>query len=247
MSRDVFRIKAAVPQRALFGSVQSERRDLPSWLREPKGPSPEPRRPPTVPPPGPLGASKVPSRHPPAPPSVPPGRSSAQGNLDARLEAESLAAEMRESWRVPASESPNLSSALEELGQHILALEAERNNLLGTLEREVWPLVRVIVERVLEREISSDHTLAQRLIREGLHALADSSEVSVTLGPGFAESAESLEAVLGDSGTRVRVITDRSLPPYACNVETVLGSVDESLEARLDNVLLEVFPEDQKA
>lgn len=158
-----------------------------------------------------------------------------------------MAAEMRESWRAPPAESSVLSEALEELGQHIYALDAERKNAMKGLEREIWPLVRAIVERVLEREIRSDDTLAMRLIREGLHALADSSEVSVTLGPGFIENAPDLETALSDAGTRVRVVMDRSLPPYSCHVETPLGSVTESLEQRLDNILSELMPEANEA
>jgi flagellar biosynthesis/type III secretory pathway protein FliH len=152
---------------------------------------------------------------------------------------------MRESWRAPAGDAAPLAEALDELGQHIIALDQQRRHLLSGLEREIWPLVRAVVERVLEREIKTDHTLARRLIQEGLEALAEASEVSVTLGPGFLEDADTLEAALTSAGTRVRVTTDRSLPPYACNVETPLGSVDESLEARLDNVLIELIPEER--
>jgi len=152
---------------------------------------------------------------------------------------------MRDSWRAPASatSTESVSDALEELGQRLVELDAHRRGLLRSLESELLPLVRAIAERVIEREVRSDRGLALRLIQEGLQALADTAEVSITLGPGFENDAATLDAKLSQTGLRATIYVDHSLPAYSCNLETPLGSVDESVETRLDNILSELNSE----
>lgn len=247
MSRDVFRVQRIAPERAVFADVHREPRKVPAWLNRGSGASPgpeaqrgEPRR-----------ASSPPTGYSPSrSPSQKPGRGSVPplASTDPyyeRLQSESLAAEMRESWRAPApaTDTALVPEALEELGQRLVELDTHRRGLLRSLEGELLPLVRAIAERVIEREIGNDQGLSLRLIQEGLQALADTAEVSITLGPGFEDDAPTLDTKLAQSGIRASIYVDHSLPAYSCNLETPLGSVDESVETRLDNILSELNTE----
>lgn len=119
----------------------------------------------------------------------------------------------------------------------VAGLVAERKAVLEQSEKDLIGLVRLIAERVLARELSSDPSLVRGLVHEGISALAASDVVTVRIGAFFDEVRDEIEAAVRRTGVGVDVIVDPMLGLYGCRVETQWGSVDESVESRLATVL----------
>jgi flagellar biosynthesis/type III secretory pathway protein FliH len=66
----------------------------------------------------------------------------------------------------------------------------------------------------------------------------------VRLGPFFAEAVDLISDSLQRKGIACTVLVDPRVGPQGCQLETELGRVDESVEARLDVLLsaLDVVP-----
>ncbi len=127
------------------------------------------------------------------------------------------------------------------------ALEANlglRDDWLRESEEQLVELVSVIARRVIAREVRSDPGLVRSLVREGLGALGGADRVVVRLGEGFAGACQQLSEELESNGSSCQVLVDPELSEHGCVIETAYGRVDESLEARLDQVLGALLPED---
>ena len=112
-----------------------------------------------------------------------------------------------------------------------------RMRMLARAEQDLVQLVETICRRVLAREVSLDPRLVHGLVREGLTALGESDQVTVRLGPFFAEVAHEVSDYLSSSAVQAQVVVDDTKGLYGCTIETTLGEVDESLEARLAALL----------
>jgi len=133
----------------------------------------------------------------------------------------------------PRAEEEALSSLRGALARH----EADRAGRSRALEEQAVVLALVVARRVLAREVSLDPTVVRALVREGLEALAESERVVVRVGSFFGEAREVLEADLRRARVRAEVLIDPGLGETGCLVETEVGSVDESIETRLSNLL----------
>lgn len=118
--------------------------------------------------------------------------------------------------------------------QAVDAFALERRRLLDGAEAELLTLVRSVARRVIARELSNDPALVEGLVRVGLEALGQADRVTVRLGPFFADAVYDLKEKLEQRGVNCLVLVDSSLGAYGCLLETELGKVDESVEARLD-------------
>jgi flagellar assembly protein FliH len=134
---------------------------------------------------------------------------------------------------VPRAEEEAAAAIVEAIEQ----FSAARAALLEGAEQELIQLVRSVARRVIERELLTDPTLVDGLVRSGLEALGHADRVSVRLGPFFADAAPELREKLEQRGIDCVVSVDATLGPYGCLLETELGKVDESIEARLDVLL----------
>jgi Flagellar assembly protein FliH len=113
----------------------------------------------------------------------------------------------------------------------------ERAHALALAEKELVELVKVICRRVVLREVTLSSSVVEALVQEGLSALGRGDEVTVRLGPFFADALEHISDNLHNRGIRCTVTIDPAVGPHGCVLETELGRVDESVETRL-NVLL---------
>lgn len=133
----------------------------------------------------------------------------------------------------PRAEEEALTALRGALARH----EADQAGRLRAVEEQAVALALVVARRVLAREVSLDPTVVRALVREGLEALAESDRVIVRVGSFFGEARELLEADLRRARVRAEVLVDPGLGETGCLVETELGSVDESIETRLSNLL----------
>lgn len=153
----------------------------------------------------------------------PPGRAAAVPQIDPAALQDTALAELR--------------SALEaSLGLH--------DDWLRESEDQLVELLGVIARRVIAREVRMDPGLVRSLVREGLEALGGADRVVVRLGQAFSGAAEQLSDELESSGQNCQVFVDPELSRHGCVIETAFGRVDETLEARLDQVLSALAPEE---
>lgn len=240
------------PRRAKFAQVPASTRKNPSWLpssqrasgrREPS------LKPPRLPsefvdavrqelgemPPQERRPSLRPSENAQRPPTMPPPEAFS-------------AVEPRPITAAPAPQAPlfdpELGHAFEEA---VELLSCERQRVFEQTASQLAELAAVIARRVIAREISLHPELVFDLVREGLEALGKHDRVVVRLGRGFETQRSMLEQRLLDRGSRAEVRVEPHLAEHACLVETDLGQVDESVEARLATLLHALRPDSQPA
>jgi flagellar assembly protein FliH len=115
--------------------------------------------------------------------------------------------------------------------------EATREQQFVDAERRLVDLAILVARRVIAREVSLDPAVVVGLVREGMAALGERDRVVVRVGTFFRDARDELQRQLSTSKLRCDVVVDLSLGRAGCVVETDLGRVDESIDARLANLL----------
>ena len=125
-----------------------------------------------------------------------------------------------------------------ELDRMLLEMGHVRGRLLRQAEQQLVALAGRIARRVIGRELACDPKILQALASEGIEALVARDQITVRLGQGLDEATfESIRDRLQAQSPGCRVLSDPSLGPGGCVVETELVRVDESLDVRLANVM----------
>lgn len=135
---------------------------------------------------------------------------------------------------------PALLNAFE---RAVVDLASERERVFAETAGQIAELAVLIARRVIGRELSLNPNIVRGLVREGLSALGQHDRVQVRLGAGFESQRERIESDLSAAGTRADVRFDPTLDVYGCQLETELGQVDESIESRLETLLLALKPD----
>ena len=100
-------------------------------------------------------------------------------------------------------------------------------------------LATAIAERVIRRELAQRPEIAVGLIREALELTAGSSHLRIHLNPADREAlgdqVDLLTKELSPLGT-AELISDPSITPGGCRVETQFGIVDQQFETQLKRI-----------
>jgi flagellar assembly protein FliH len=115
--------------------------------------------------------------------------------------------------------------------------EAVRDRQFAEAEERLVALALLVARRVIAREVSLDPGVVRGLVREGIAALGEQDRLVIRVGTFFAEMREELEQMLAGSKLKCEILVDATLGQSGCVVETDLGSVDESIDARLANII----------
>lgn len=115
--------------------------------------------------------------------------------------------------------------------------EDTREQQFAEAESRLVDLAMLVARRVIAREISLDPGIVVGLVREGMAALGERDRLIVRVGTFFRDMREELQQKLGSAKMRCEVVVDPSLGRSGCVVETDLGRVDESVDARLQNLI----------
>jgi len=231
---------------AWVGGNAQRRPSEPASQREP-APAPARERPPAAAAPTPGSSSNAVPRAPRLPAEAIHERASLRPiQVQPPPRTSLLAMEMvspLESLRVPAPATSSPAAAAEPSPEMIAgfagALEVladTRRRLLSESAADLAKLAGMIAKRVIGREVSLDPKIVLLLVQEGLDALGQHDRIQVRLGPDFRSVQQELELKLKGRGVDYEVFIDTDLPPYGCIVETNLGRVDESLDARLEQL-----------
>lgn len=142
-----------------------------------------------------------------------------------------------------AAESERLEATIEALEKSVEELSLLRGRLMEETEEQLVTLARAIARRVIGREIEMDPEILLTLAAEGIDALGDRDKVVVRFG--FLDRDDLLSSMverLKRRAPRCEVLQDPSLGAGQCVVESEFGQVDESVDARLDNVMRALLP-----
>jgi hypothetical protein len=248
--RDKVEPMAEGPRRVQFATVSRDRERLPSWMPVARHKSSKREDVPS------LAAPRVPSEFVDAiRQELDPERASRPRRASERPRAsyrpgsavppppDAVGELIRDPSVAPAPQlviDPEASAAFE---RAVELLVDERARVLEQTAGQLGELATIIARRVIAHEISLNPAFVAGLVREGLEALGAHDRVLVRVGEGFAIARENLERRLADRGARAEVRLDASLEEYGCVVETELGSVDESIEARIATLLNALKPD----
>lgn len=140
----------------------------------------------------------------------------------------------------PPLPDPDLLAGLIEAVEQ---LARTRSEVLDATAGQLAELATLIARRVIAHELSVSPDVVEGLVREGLDALGEHDRVSIRVGSGFGAAIEPMKQRLSANGQSVAVRVDAGLADFACVVETELGVVDESIEARLASLLQALKPD----
>ncbi len=124
--------------------------------------------------------------------------------------------------------------------------ESLRDRQFAEAEERLVALALLVARRVIAREVSLDPGVVRGLVREGIAALGEQDRLVIRVGRFFAEMRDELEQMLSGSKLRCEIVVDATLGQCGCVVETDLGSVDESIDARLANLIDALGPDGRR-
>jgi hypothetical protein len=171
-------------------------------------------------------------------------------------ESTSLAEQMARSLRPSEAPLAPLAPLMPEPKQPDPALErafraaieeiaSTRARVLEAAGGQLAALASIIARRVIARELAIAPDILEDLVREGLEALSDQDRIRVRVGRGFQAAVDGLERQLAVRGHEFRIFVEDTLGDYDCVIETELGQVDESVEARLEKLLAALKPDSE--
>lgn len=131
----------------------------------------------------------------------------------------------------------DVKQATEQLLRALDEAVRARVEFLVTTQRQMVELVGLIARRVIGREIALDRTVVHALAQEGIEALTVRDRLAIRVGSAFAERVDALTTEFAGYAAHVEVTCDASLDPYGCVVQGDLGSVDETVDARLGRLM----------
>jgi flagellar biosynthesis/type III secretory pathway protein FliH len=158
---------------------------------------------------------------------------------------ESLAERLPESaafLALEAAQSARMEAAIASLERAIEEFAVLRTRTLDETEEQIVVLAAAIARRVMGREMAIDPELMLALAAEGIDALGERDRLVVRIGGIDASQLPAMLERLRRRAPRCEIALDPSLGPGECVVESDLGQVDESIDARLANVLAAVLP-----
>jgi len=127
---------------------------------------------------------------------------------------------------------PALSSAVEDI-QHA------KHTWLRHWEACGVRVATAIAERVIRRELARRPEITVALVREALELAAGSSHLRIHLNPAdrdaLGDQVDLLTKELSPLGT-AELISDPTITPGGCRVETQFGSVDQQFETQLRRI-----------
>jgi hypothetical protein len=234
---------ADIPRKVKFANVTNPRVRAPSWLPSPRvrAQKKEERLPSLRPPPLPSEfVDAIRQELEPERASRPPRASEMPARMPS-LPAPAIASNVQvEPAPIQLIVDPEATLAFE---QAVDLLMAERSRVLEQTASQLGELATIIARRVIAHEISLNPQIVAGLVNEGLAALGAHDRVLVRIGSAFREARANLELRLADRGAHAEVRLDEKLSEYGCIVETELGRVDESIEARIATLLQALRPE----
>ena len=129
-----------------------------------------------------------------------------------------------------AAREEGLAAARTEAAAHLIETARLRAQVIHQAEASLAPLVRSVVERILQDTFEEDHARIARLLRTHLDRLLRAQSIEVTVHP---DDVPAISALALEAPT-FRILTDPTLARGDILLISDLGRVDSRLALHLD-------------
>ena len=138
-----------------------------------------------------------------------------------------------------AAASAQIMAACDNLGRTVEALERLKTQVLAGMEDEIIALVQAVVDRILLMEGAVHPELVCQVARFCVRKLSESDALTLTLNPAdldvVEEFAPQIKQGLG-ALKLLHLVTDASVHPGDCRVNTAEAQVEGGLETRRQRI-----------
>ena len=125
----------------------------------------------------------------------------------------------------------------EEMAALVSRLAKHRGEVLRSQARDLFELVRIMVERICLAEITAGDHVIMAVIKAGLDHVVNGSEVVIYLSPEDHELVkEGGDAILSAASGRIRFEPDPEINRGGCRIKSGFGEVDATVETRRANI-----------
>jgi len=174
----------------------------------------------------------------------------------ARLESEQIKQEAqrsafdqgyRDGYREGTAKAQEEGEAIRRMAMDVLKqAEESRRRTLESLEGDIIDLAREIAEKLLSAQLSLDPESVFNVAVESLRLVADRLHVVIYISPAelalYEKRKDELLNIL-PAKAELQVITDDSIQPGGCRIETEHGRVDATVETRRKALLKALYGE----
>ncbi|WP_339476818.1 flagellar assembly protein FliH [Pseudomonas sp. RL_5y_Pfl2_69] len=123
-------------------------------------------------------------------------------------------------------------ASLERLMSSLLAPLAEQDQ---QLEKAMVGLVEHMTRQVIQRELKTDSTQIEKVLREGLKLLPMGAEnIRLFINP---QDFDQIKALRERHDEHWRIVEDDTLQPGGCRIETEHSRIDASIETRIKQAM----------
>ena len=127
-------------------------------------------------------------------------------------------------------------ASLERLMGSLLAPLAEQDQ---QLEKAMIGLVEHMTRQVIQRELKTDSTQIEKVLREGLKLLPMGAEnIRLFINP---QDFDQIKALRERHDEQWRIVEDDSLQPGGCRIETEHSRIDASIETRIKQAMSQLL------
>lgn len=149
---------------------------------------------------------------------------------------EGFKAGFEEGRRVGRSEIRIVKQRLESVVEAFLK---ERENFLKSMEPTILKLIKVIAQKVIQREINTNPEIILGVVKEALQRVVDSEKVLLKINPQDLEEVkkmmENWVSLLGPV-SEFKIIGDDGISRGGCLVETSYGTIDGTIESKIEKI-----------
>jgi len=132
-----------------------------------------------------------------------------------------------------------LKSLEEAVSEHVL-----------TLEPQLFSLLKVMVEKLVLKEVSTSPEVIKTCLREALGHVVEQTQVKIHLHPDDVEFLEEVLGELREEFARIRdfeILSDPNLSRGGCLLETEFGLIDATLDRRWREIFAKLEDESTKS
>ena len=130
------------------------------------------------------------------------------------------------------------------------AIHDLREKVLRESEDELVNLIMMVARKVITREISQDRSILAGVVHNAIAALSEREEVIVRINPDdYVLTTTGREEYLQKElfSERLQLRPDPTVPAGFCQIDTVMGTIDASMDAQLEEIYRHLLEQRTKA
>lgn len=131
-----------------------------------------------------------------------------------------------------------INSAAEAFQQAVLSVEEGKKDLIRELEPQIINFCLKAVEMIVGREIDAASANLEKLIKPILTKVSDATRIIVKVNPQDLNQLREFSSDIVDDGKieSLEIVSDADISLGGCIVETDVGTIDATLETRIEQM-----------